>query len=431
MAGPVNIVEQAKVFVQSLRELAGRSVWEWRRCPRCGSSDTCKYGTYTRSPWFFGGRQEVHVQRHKCNRCDATFSEQSVLLVGGSWYAREVHRAAIDYWLYGGNSLRRTVELLCAHISHQGRWLIWRPLDPEPSQKCHLGASTVHRWLDGAGKVGQSTVAGQLEGILSSGQMGTDGLWAVLRGRAKRVVLLLVDNVTGLIWPPVVVEGENEEKSWGKLFHRAKKAGLDPDVLSGIASDGASGLVAYLNKALEWVNHQRCVFHVWRNLAGELAKRVSEAAIGLSGEAAKAAREQAKKELVSLIHGVVDAQSERAAELALVKLAGHHLGAGLAVMLSRDFEKLLVHQLRYNEGLLRVTPEWVWRDFRLRLSRGRNHGSDKRLERAALVWAIFRNFTPAQRRCERKRKYRHPGQSPLEVAGVQHGRISYLDALAA
>ena len=353
-----------------------------------------------------------------------------MLLVRGSWYGREVHRAAIDYWQFGGNSLRRTVELLCAHISHQGRWLLWRPLDPEPSEQCHLGASTVHRWLDGAGKAAERTVAGQLEGVHSSGQMGTDGLWAVLRGRAKRVVLALVDDVSGLIWPPVVVEGEDEEKSWGMMFEQAKKAGLDPDVLRGIASDGATGLVAYLNRALEWVNHQRCVFHVWRNLAGELAKKASEAAIGLGGEVAKAARGQARKELVSLIHGVVDAKSEAAAEAALAKLVAHSLGGGLAAMLKRDIEKLLVHQLRYNEGLLRVTPEWVWRDFRLRLSRGRNHGSDKRLERAALVWAIYRNFTPAQWRYERKRKYRHPGQSPLEVAGIPLDRISYLDALA-
>ena len=61
MAEPVNIVERAEAFVQSLRELAGRSVWDWRRCPRCGGTDTCKYGAYVRSPWFFGGREKVRV----------------------------------------------------------------------------------------------------------------------------------------------------------------------------------------------------------------------------------------------------------------------------------------------------------------------------------------------------------------------------------
>jgi len=51
------------------------------------------------------------------------------------------------------------------------------------------------------------------------------------------------------------------------------------------------------------------------------------------------------------------------------------------------------------------------------------------LERAALLWAVYRNFTPAQRRSEHKRHYRHPGLSPLAVAGFPHPHISYLDAL--
>ncbi len=48
---------------------------------------------------------------------------------------------------------------------------------------------------------------------------------------------------------------------------------------------------------------------------------------------------------------------------------------------------------------------------------------------AALLWATYRNVTPAQARYERKRHYRHPGLSPLAVAGFPPGPISYLDAL--
>ena len=59
---------------------------------------------------------------------------------------------------------------------------------------------------------------------------------------------------------------------------------------------------------------------------------------------------------------------------------------------------------RYNRGLLRVSPAGCWRDFRLRLSHSRNHGSDPRLERAALVWAIYHTCTPAQERYERTRQ---------------------------
>jgi hypothetical protein len=310
--------------------------------------------------------------------------------------------------------------------------LLWRPLDRAPDEKtcCQLKESTVQRWLDAAGETAAATVEDQLAEVPTSGQMGTDGLWAVLRGGVKRVVLVLVDNVTGVIWPPVVVAGEEAAEAWGAVFERAKQAGLSLDVLRGIVSDGATGLIGYLNKVVVWVNHQRCVWHIWRKLAGELARQVSAAACGLSGEAAKAARDLVRQELVSLVHGVVDATSEAAAAAALRQLGAHRLGAGLAALLRRDIEQLLVYRLGYNAGLLRVGPEWVWRDFRLRLSHGRNHRSEVRLERAALVWAIYRNFTPAQWRCERKRKYRHPGQSPLEVAGVSPGEISYLDALA-
>jgi hypothetical protein len=322
--------------------------------------------------------------------------------------------------------------LLRAHINHDGRWLLWRPLDAAPDQAgcCHLAASTAHRWLDRAGQSAAATIENQLTGVPTSGQMGTDGLWAVLRGGAKRVVLVLVDTVTGVVWPPVVVAGEEAAELWGKVFERAQKAGVELDALRGLVSDGASGLVGYLNTVVTWVNHQRCVFHLWRKLAGELAQQASAAAVGLSGEAAKAARDAARQELVRLLHRVVDAPHEAAATAALAQLAAHRLGAGLAALLRRDVDALFVHRLRYNAGLVRVGPEWVWRDFRLRLSHGRNHRSEVRLERAALVWAIYRNFTPAQWRCERKRTYRHPGQSPLEVAGVSPGEISYLDALA-
>jgi hypothetical protein len=357
----------------------------------------------------------------------------------GAWYGRDVRRHAIDQWQHGGSSLRRAAEFTRSWLGKQERWQAWRPLDPQPSdeERCHLAASSVHRWLDGAGKQARKTVVDQLEGVPTSGQMGADGLWARLRGRAedgvgynKRVVLALVDSVTGVIWPPVVAKGEEATKAWKGMFLRAKRAGLPLAEVRGLTSDWANGLRGYLNSKLEWVNHQRCVWHLWRTLGEELAKREAEAAVGLTGEAAAKARKIARKELVALIRGVIDAGCEAAAKEALKRLAAHRLGTGLAKILAANLDAFLVYLLEFNAGLVRVSPEWYWRDFRLRLSHGRNHGSDARLERAVLVWAIYRNFTPAQWRSERKRKYRHPGLSPLAVAGVPPGEISYLDALA-
>ncbi len=370
----------------------------------------------------------VRVQRHRCLSCRRAYSESSPWLVRGSWYAREVHRCAVDHWQHTGSSLRRTAEWLRSLLGHQERWGIWC-LVQGGAPTCFLAASTVERWLDHAGRAAQESVAGQLRGVAISRQVGTDGLWVRLRGGAKRVVLAVVDYASGVMWPPVVVTAEECEESWQRLFERAREAGLLLNALRGLTSDGCWGLLACLRRNLVWVNHQRCVWHLWRSLGAALARGAAQAAMGLAGEAAKAAREAARQELVALVHGMLDASSHAQAELNLARLLAHPFGRELAASLGQQMDAALVHLLDYNRRLTRVAPEWYWRDFRLRLSRGRNHSSDRRLERAALVWAIYRNFTPAQWRSERKRHYRWPGQSPLAVAGTAIEGVSYLDAL--
>jgi transposase-like protein len=428
----MNIVERGRAFLQALRALAAKTAWDWRRCPSCGETLTRKWGSYTRHPWTFAGRQAVRVQRHRCERCRRTYSETSPWLVRGSWYAREVHRCAVDHWQHLGASARRTAEVVRSWLGKQERWRLWRPLDPVPDDRaaCHLSASTVERWLDRAGAQARQTVPGQLAGVPTSGQLATDGLWARLRGGTTRVVLALVDGVTGVVWPPVVVGGEADAGPWARLLRRARVAGLDAQRVRGVTSDGAPGLEAYRRQKLPWVSHQRCVFHLWRGLASAFAQAVAAAAAGLTGAVAKAVRTSTRHALVGLVRAVFDASSWAAAETALAALAAHALGGELARLVGAHRDAALVHLGGYNAGLPRVGPEWLWRDFRRRLSRGRNHGSDPRLERAALVWALYRNFAPAQGRCERKRQYRHPGQCPLGVAGVPPGDVSYLDALA-
>ena len=51
----------------------------------------------------------------------------------------------------------------------------------------------------------------------------------------------------------------------------------------GVTSDGATGLEAYRRRYLPWVSHQRCVFHLWRGLAGAFAQGVATATAGLTG----------------------------------------------------------------------------------------------------------------------------------------------------
>ena len=425
----MNIVERAQRFLTQLRELAGRTAWKWKQCPNCGSRVTIKWGFYLRHPWHLLGRRTTKVQRHRCHDCEKTYSEQSALLVRGSWYAREVHRAAIDHWQHSGLSLRRTTEVLRSWMGRQERWQLWRPLDPEPEERCHLAASTVFRWLDGAGARAEATVTGQLAGIGAGQVMGTDGLWAKLAGGGKRVVLMLVDSVSGLLYPPVVVDSETRAGAWQQLFERAQAAGLDLDKLRGVTSDGAKGLLSYLRDKLAWVHQQRCLWHLWNNVGRKVTQAAGQAAEELAEPLAKEVRDAVRTELTGLVRQIIEAHSYPAAEEALQTLLAHPHGEAVGKWLSPLLGAILVHRIPYCEGLQRVSPEWCWRDFRLRLSHGRNHRSEERLERAALVWAIYHNFQPAQERSERQRQYRYPGQSALQVAGTPPGQASYLDAL--
>ena len=292
----MNIVERGKAFLKQLRESAQRTAWDWKQCPHCGSWWTIKNGSYWRHPWGLGGREPVRVQRHLCHECQKTYSETSPFLVRGSWYAREVHRAAVDHWQHLGTSFRRTADVLRSRMWQQERWLLWRPLDSPTRPRCTLAASTVHRWLDGAGQRAVESVPDQLAGIGATEEVGTDGLWAKLKGQVVRVVLLAVDSVSGLIYPPVVVRDEDSASAWEKLFTRAQAAGLDLQKLRGLCSDGAPGLLAYLRRDLFWVLQQRCVWHIWRNLSSELTRAVSQAAHGLADSAAATMRVQVRGE---------------------------------------------------------------------------------------------------------------------------------------
>jgi hypothetical protein len=352
--------------------------------------------------------------------------------VRGSWYARAVQRAAVDHWQHTGRSLRRTAEWRRSFVGKQERWLRFRPLDPAPpdADAGHLSASRVQRWLARAGRQAQASGAGHRTGVPTSGQFGTDGLWAKLKGGATRVVLVLTDSVPGVVFPPVVVSAERPATDWAPLFDHAVAAGLAAETVRGITSDGAVGLAAFLEQQGTWVKHARGPFHRWRNRGGDRAAAAATAATGLAGAAATAGRRATRRTLVGLVRAGLAARTEAAAQVARAVLAAHPLGTALATARAGVLDAALVPTRAYHDGVVRVGPAGCGRACRLRLSRGRNHRTDARLERAALRWAISRNFEPAQVRSERTRHDRRPGRSPLALAGVPPGAVRYLDAVA-
>lgn len=427
----MHIVARARAFVESLASIGRRREMDRRQCQVCQSRQVYKHGTYTRRPWTLAGRQTVVVQRYRCQSCGATHSDERPDLLAGGWYARSVRRYAIDQWLHGGGSLRRVTEMVRSLVGRQERWHIWHVGSVADSERprCRLSHTTLHGWLDQAGQRAEEQVVGLYEGVPSSGRLGTDGLWARLRGGAVRVLLMLRDNVTGLLWPPTVARGEEAAAAWAALFAQAQQAGLVLEDIRVVVSDGAQGLLSYLRKSLPRVYQQRCIFHIWRNLSRELGRQAGRAAEGLEGTAAQQVRAQVRRGLKALVHRVLDAQDPEIAEEALAQLKAHPQGKGLWKVLNARFIELLTHLMDEHHGVGRVTPEWMWRDFRLRLGHGRNSGCEDRLRRTGLLFSIYRNFTPAQHRRERARHYRHPGKSALEVAGIAVEGYSYLDAL--
>ncbi len=427
----MDIVARARAFVEYLRRLGQRRDQDWRHCQVCGSRQVHRHGRYTRHPWTLEGRIARPVQRYQCQACKATHSELFADLAPGRWYTRSVQRCAMDQWMHLGSSLRRVAEWVRSVVGKQERWQVWHPLSATiaEGERCRLGHSTVGRWLNEAGIRVEGQVQGMYRGVPSSGQLGADGLWARLRGGTVRVLLMLRDSVTGLLWPPVVAAGEEAATAWEMLFARACQAGLVLEELRAVVSDGAQGLLSYLRHSLPHVYQQRCIFHTWRNLSGEVARQVAQAAKGLAEEEGNQARKRVYEELTALVHQVLDALSFEKAEEGLAQLKAHPQGLGLWRVLNNRFIELLTHLLPACHEVGRVTPEWAWRDFRLRLSRGRNHAYEHRAGRAGLLFTIYRNFTPAQRRREHRRHYRHPGQSALDVAGMSLEGCSYLDAL--
>ena len=412
----MNIIARADQFRQRLFGIRDLSTYDWKCCPHCGSEGTDCNGGYHRHPYTEGGRIDVYVQCHICKACRRSYYETDASLIKGSHYSRSVHRMAIDHCVHFGSSVRKTAELLRSLVGHQERWRLWNPLSKdEPRVPCTLAPSTIQRWLDRAGAAAEKSIPGQAGGARLS-----------RAGGHRRAVGQ--DEGQGLPSPPRN-EGlcHGDHLSPGGGSRGGDQGGLEGDVRQGRRCRPGPGGTPRGGRRR---GQGTLRLHEHPPAGGQ----PPAVRLPYLEEPRPSLKKQGKRgsdpELVALVRAVLDSPSRVSAEAALVRLSAVAGGKALAKRLLPNLDAALVHTLRFNEGIARVGPEWMWRDFRLRLSHGRNHGSDSRLERTALVWAIYHNFQPTQERREKRRRYRHPGLSPLEVAGHPPGQASYLDALA-
>ena len=74
--------------------------------------------------------------------------------------------------------------------------------------------------------------------------------------------------------------------------------------------------------------------------------------------------------------------------------------------------------------------ERFFRSYKQRIRRMVCFMSKKGCDHFNAAWQVYINFERYQRRKERKRKkYRYPGRSPLEVAGADLQNLTWLDVI--
>ena len=131
---------------------------------------------------------------------------------------------------------------------------------------------------------------------------------------AQRVVLLLADSVSGLLYAAGGRRGRESGGPGSTCLSGPSRRGWTGSA-AGRDSDGARGCWPTAPQA-GLGQHQRCVWHMWRNLGGELttSRQPPRPADRRGG---RAVRQQARAELGALIHQVIDAQSYEQAEAAL------------------------------------------------------------------------------------------------------------------
>ena len=434
----MTIVSRAVDFLKALLEPPSRPV-----CPRCGSSIWKRHGFYGRGRRCLDKLDpNVDIQRYRCKLCGKSWSEVPAWLAPRKWYGRDVIRMSLDLCMDSATSWRELGSVVHGMITGAGRAFRWAPWRKPKvgSERIKLAHTTVWRWFQEAGERAgkEESVAGRYRGLFS-GVLATDESWGWIRGIVQGVgrkvgfgVQALVDGKTRVVLKLRRLAGESEE---------LLRAGVEQLVELGIAlesilvwlSDGLPTYRAILEMLdLGRVPWQRSVFHLWRNLAGGL-----KAYGGARGQ-------QAADRLRDAIRAVWDAESERAAVVALMTLVREYgadpLAGRLVWLVRSTFKEATFHLKGLVGGLARTSGvvEWVWRRYKRRLRLLQCFMSDGGADNFFRLYELHLNFHRYQIRKERKRAYPYPGKCPLEIASadievaVEGRRVAatWMDALA-
>ena len=301
--------------------------------------------------------------------------------------------------------------------------LVWPALAKH--QQVHLSHTTVWRWFQEAGQR-----ANKVENRY--GQIRHSGIWAadstLSKVKDKYVAVLgVADAVSRVVFQIVRIVAESEEEVL-KKFARLRGIGVNTKLIRGLVSDGADAYRLLIEGVMKRTVHQRCVFHLWRN-------------IGPSIRSLKAIKgEEAAEAFKEAVRAVWDARGYEEAKQALGVLveqwSEEALVAPALVVIEASFEEAVAHLKGGVPGMPRTSPsrgrmvEWLWQGYKRRLRIMGQLMSNKGLASYNAVWTLHVNFNRYQKRKERKRRVNNPGQCPLEMAGEKVDELSWMDVLA-
>ena len=317
-------------------------------------------------------------------------------------------------------------ELLRSELNGTERARMWDPegleYPPLPEyQQVHLSHTTVWRWLQEAGRRANK-VENRYGEIRQSGIWAADSTLSKVKGQYV-AVLGVADAVSRVVFEIVRIAAESEEEVL-KKFARLRRFGADTKTIRGLVSDGADAYRLLVEGVMKRTVHQRCVFHLWRN-------------IGPSIRSLKAINgEEAAETFKKAVRGVWDArgyeEAKRALETLVEEWSEEALVAPALVVIQASFEEAVAHLKGGVPGMPRTSNvvEWLWQAYKRRLRIMGQLMSDKGQASFDGVWTLHASFNRYQKRKERKRRVNNPGHCPLEMAGETVGELCWMDVLA-
>ncbi|TLN09701.1 hypothetical protein FDZ71_09950, partial [bacterium] len=397
----MDIVQRGAAFVQYLLSLRRGG---YGKCPHCGSSLSKKNGTYKRHVRDLGGIRTVTMQRHFCHTCQRTWTDEAPEVAPHKWHARRVIRKSVDLNTVGV-ALRTCADWATAEITGKGRTFHWDILArlpwwgraPEPESEIAVSHTTIWRWVQQAGEKCRQQ-RGSYKGVAQSGVVVSDAAYVRIRG-LKTAVLGIVDGACRTIFGLWPLKTEESAADIEDAFSRAEGAGLNLEGIKVFTSDGGGGFRDFLARCLHWVVHQRCIFHLWRNVLPIIARYATD-----KGKPWAAA-------LKLCIAAIWNAGSRAEAEVALrllVAVFGSDAIACEAVRIVQEtFEQAITHLTTGMANVGRTTNpcEWLWRYYKERVAAMGGFMSQGGCDNFNAVWATYMNFRRYQRRKERKRQY--------------------------